>query len=83
MTIVTYSRMSYHVMQAAKPLVNKGHDPEVIHIRLLKMFDLYTIGNSVKKTHCVLIVDECMQTGGFDTSLTAAVDENFNDYLDA
>ncbi|VVA90655.1 unnamed protein product [Arabis nemorensis] len=29
-TILTYSRMRYHVMQAAKTLVNKGYDPEVI-----------------------------------------------------
>ena len=37
-TILTYSRMRYHVMQAAKTLVNKGYDPEVIDIRSLKPF---------------------------------------------
>ncbi|XVF25457.1 hypothetical protein REPUB_Repub13aG0213800 [Reevesia pubescens] len=82
-TILTYSRMRYHVMQAAKTLVNKGYDPEVIDIRSLKPFDLYTIGNSVKKTHRVLIVEECMRTGGIGASLTAAINENFLDYLDA
>ncbi|KAK8551404.1 hypothetical protein V6N12_040047 [Hibiscus sabdariffa] len=82
-TILTYSRMRYHVMQAAKTLVNKGYDPEVIDIRSLKPFDLFTIGNSVKKTHRVLIVEECMRTGGIGASLTAAITENFNDYLDA
>ncbi|KAK6157475.1 hypothetical protein DH2020_011723 [Rehmannia glutinosa] len=82
-TILTYSRMRYHVMQAAKTLVNKGYDPEVIDIRSLKPFDLYTIGNSVKKTHRVVIVEECMRTGGIGASLTAAINENFHDYLDA
>ncbi|KAK4487188.1 hypothetical protein RD792_006507 [Penstemon davidsonii] len=82
-TILTYSRMRYHVMQAAKTLVNKGYDPEVIDIRSLKPFDLYTIGNSIKKTHRVLIVEECMRTGGIGASLTAAINENFHDYLDA
>ncbi|XP_023639756.1 pyruvate dehydrogenase E1 component subunit beta-3, chloroplastic [Capsella rubella] len=82
-TILTYSRMRYHVMQAAKTLVNKGYDPEVIDIRSLKPFDLHTIGNSVKKTHRVLIVEECMRTGGIGASLTAAINENFHDYLDA
>ncbi|KAK4345263.1 hypothetical protein RND71_035439 [Anisodus tanguticus] len=82
-TILTYSRMRYHVMQAVKILVNKGYDPEVIDIRSLKPFDLYTIGNSVKKTHRVLIVEECMRTGGIGASLTAAITENFHDYLDA
>ncbi|KAK9936791.1 hypothetical protein M0R45_013615 [Rubus argutus] len=66
-TILTYSRMRYHVMQAAKTLVNKGYDPEVIDIRSLKPFDLHTIGNSVKKTHRVLIVEECMRTGCADS----------------
>uniref|UniRef100_A0A0C9RPU2 pyruvate dehydrogenase (acetyl-transferring) n=1 Tax=Wollemia nobilis TaxID=56998 RepID=A0A0C9RPU2_9CONI len=82
-TILTYSRMRYHVMQAAKTLVNKGYDPEIIDIRSLKPFDLYTIGNSVKKTHKVLIVEECMRTGGIGASLRAAIIENFWDYLDA
>ncbi|KAF2316712.1 hypothetical protein GH714_042053 [Hevea brasiliensis] len=68
---------------AAKTLVNKGYDPEVIDIRSLKPFDLYTIGNSVKKSHRVLIVEECMRTGGIGASLTAAITENFHDYLDA
>ncbi|KAH9306341.1 hypothetical protein KI387_010745, partial [Taxus chinensis] len=82
-TILTYSRMRYHVMQAAKTLVNKGYDPEIIDIRSLKPFDLYTIGNSIKKTHKVLIVEECMRTGGIGASLRAAIIENFWDYLDA
>ncbi|KAL8259536.1 hypothetical protein R6Q59_027489 [Mikania micrantha] len=42
---------------AAQTMVNKGYDTEVIDIRSLKPFDLYTIGNSIKKTHCVLIVE--------------------------
>ncbi|KAJ1695622.1 hypothetical protein LUZ63_012320 [Rhynchospora breviuscula] len=82
-TILTYSRMRYHVMQAAKTLVNKGYDPEVIDIRSLKPFDLYTIGNSIKKTHRVLIVEECMRTGGIGASLRSAIIDNFWDYLDA
>ncbi|CAM6111094.1 unnamed protein product [Calypogeia fissa] len=82
-TILTYSRMRHHVLQAAKTLVNKGYDPEIIDIRSLKPFDLFTIGNSVKKTHKVLIVEECMRTGGIGASLRAAIMENFFDYLDA
>nr|GEU93665.1 pyruvate dehydrogenase E1 component subunit beta-3, chloroplastic-like [Tanacetum cinerariifolium] len=51
-------------------------------MRSLKPFDLHTIGNSIKKTHRVLIVEECMRTGGIGASLTAAINENFQDYLD-
>ncbi|KAJ7536205.1 hypothetical protein O6H91_12G059800 [Diphasiastrum complanatum] len=82
-TILTYSRMRHHVLQAVKTLVSKGYDPEVIDIRSLKPFDLFTIGNSVKKTHKVLIVEECMRTGGIGASLRAAIMENFFDELDA
>ncbi|PON54630.1 C-terminal/Pyruvate-ferredoxin oxidoreductase [Parasponia andersonii] len=82
-TILTYSRMRYHVMQAAKTLANKGYDPEVINIRSLKPFDVHTIGNSVKKTHRVLIVEECMRTCGIGASLTSAINEDFQDYLDS
>ncbi|GAB4834075.1 Pyruvate dehydrogenase E1 component subunit beta-3, chloroplastic [Ancistrocladus abbreviatus] len=82
-TILTYSRMRHHVMQAAKTLVSKGYDAEVIDIRSLKPFDLFTVGNSVKKTHRVLIVEESMRTGGIGASLTVAMNENFHDYLDA
>lgn len=70
-------------MQTAKTLVNKGYDPEVIDFWSLKPFDLYTIGNSIKKTHRMLIVEECMRTGGIGASLTAAINENFLVYLDA
>ncbi|KAH7842473.1 hypothetical protein Vadar_005672 [Vaccinium darrowii] len=81
-TILTYSRMRHSVLLAAKTLVNKGYDPEIIDIRSLKPFDLYTIGNSVKKTRRVLIVEECMQTGGIGASLAAAIYKNFFYELD-
>ncbi|KAH7432607.1 hypothetical protein KP509_07G030600 [Ceratopteris richardii] len=82
-TILTYSRMRHHVLQAAKSLINKGYDPEIIDIISLKPFDLHTIGNSIKKTHKVLIVEECMRTGGIGASLRASIMDNFWDYLDA
>lgn len=69
-------------MLAAKTVVNKGYDSEAIDIRSLKPFDLHTIGNSVKKTHCLLIVEECIQTGGIGSSLKTAIIDNFRDYLD-
>ena len=82
-TILTYSRMRHHVLQATKSLVYKGYDPEVIDIVSLKPFDLGTIGASVCKTHKVLIVEECMRTGGIGATLRAVIMENFFDYLDA
>ena len=81
-TILTYSRMRHHVLQATRTLVEKGYNPEVIDIISLKPFDLATIGSSICKTHKVIIVEECMKTGGIGSSLRAAIMENFFDYLD-
>ncbi|MCG9890870.1 MAG: alpha-ketoacid dehydrogenase subunit beta [Thermosynechococcaceae cyanobacterium MS004] len=81
-TILTYSRMRHHVLQAVKPLVEQGFDPEVIDLLSLKPFDLETIGASIKKTHRVLIVEECMKTAGIGAELIASISENFFDELD-
>jgi len=81
-TILTYSRMRHHVLQASSVLVNKGYDPEIIDLISLKPFDLATIGTSIAKTHKVLIVEECMKTGGIGSSLRSSICESFFDYLD-
>ena len=82
-TIVTYSRMRHHVMQAVKTLEKEGYDPEVIDLISLKPLDMATVGASVRKTHRVLIVEECMKTGGIAAELTAQIIEQCFDDLDA
>jgi pyruvate dehydrogenase E1 component beta subunit len=82
-TILTYSRMRHHVMQAVPQLQKEGIDPEVIDLISLKPLDLETIGESICKTHRVIIVEECMKTGGIGAELTASIDEHFFDELDA
>jgi pyruvate dehydrogenase E1 component beta subunit len=82
-TILTYSRMRHHVLQAVKALVYEGFDPEVIDIVSLKPLDLGTISASVQKTHKVLIVEECMRTGGIGASIRAVIMEHCFDSLDA
>ena len=82
-TILTYSRMRHHCTQAAKTLQGKGYDPEIIDLISLKPFDMETIRESVKKTHRVIIVEECMKTGGIGAELVALVNEQLFDELDA
>lgn len=82
-TILTYSRMRHHVMQAVKTLEKDGHDPEVIDLLSLKPLDFETIGASVRKTHRVIIVEECMKTGGIGAELTASINDRLFDELDA
>ncbi|MEM1292897.1 MAG: alpha-ketoacid dehydrogenase subunit beta [Cyanobacteria bacterium P01_H01_bin.162] len=82
-TILTYSRMRHHVMQAAKKLEQKGFDPEVIDLISLKPLDFDTIGASIKKTHRVIVVEECMKTGGIGAEIVASINDRFFDELDA
>ena len=82
-TILTYSRMRHHVTQAAKKLEQKGFDPEVIDLISLKPLDFDTIGASIKKTHRVIVVEECMKTGGIGAEIVASINDRFFDELDA
>ncbi len=82
-TILTYSRMRHHVMQAMKTLEKEGYDPEVIDLISLKPLDFDTIGASIRKTHRVIIVEECMRTGGIGAELTASISDRLFDELDA
>nr|QUE28544.1 OdpB [Porphyrostromium boryanum] len=82
-TILTYSRMRHHVVQAVNSIVEEGYDPEIIDLISLKPLDMVTIGASVRKTHKVIIVEECMKTGGIGAELIARINEEFFDELDA
>ena len=82
-TILTYSRMRYHVLQAVKVLEKQGYDPEVIDLISLKPLDFETIGASIRKTHRVIVVEECMRTGGIGAELVASINDRLFDELDA
>ena len=75
--------MRHHCVQALKEIEKAGYSPEIIDLISLKPFDLETIGNSIRKTHKVLIVEECMKTSGIAAELIALITENFFDELDA
>jgi pyruvate dehydrogenase E1 component beta subunit len=82
-TILTYSRMRYHVVQALKSLEAEGFDPEVIDLISLKPLDMATIGTSVRKTHKVIIVEEGMRSGSIGASIIAEINDQLFDELDA
>ncbi|MGD1849384.1 MAG: alpha-ketoacid dehydrogenase subunit beta [Cyanophyceae cyanobacterium] len=81
-TILSYSRMRHHVMVAAKTLEQEGYDPEVIDLISLKPIDMEAIAKSVRKTHRVIIVEECMKTGGIGAEVMALINEQLFDELD-
>jgi pyruvate dehydrogenase E1 component beta subunit len=58
------------------------HCSQVIDLISLKPFDMETISKSVMKTKKVIIVEECMKTGGIGASLSAIINESLFDHLD-
>lgn len=82
-TILTYSRMRYHCLKAVEQLEADGVSVELIDLVSLKPFDMKTITRSIRKTHKVLVVEECMKTGGIGAELLALITEHCFDDLDA
>ena len=64
-TLIAYGGNLHKAMTAAETMKESGHSVEVIDLRCLRPLDRETIFSSVKKTHRVVIVDECWKTGSF------------------
>ena len=82
LTILTYSRMRHHCLKAVKQLEQEGVSVELIDLVSLKPFDMETIAGSIRKTHRVIVVEECMKTGGIGAELLALITEHCFDDLD-
>ncbi len=82
-TIITYSRMTSVCLEAGRRLADIGIDAEVIDLRTLKPLDFPAIAESVKKTHCAMVVHEACLTGGFGGEIAARIGEELFDYLAA
>lgn len=83
LTIVAISRMVHEAMKAAEQLSAFGLDVEVIDSRSISPFDTDTIVKSVRKTHRALVVHEAVMFGGFGAEITAQIQAEAFDYLDA
>ena len=80
-TILAWLLMHHLAMTAAETLAEEGFDVEVIDVRSLSPFDYETIGESVRKTGHVVIVEEGPKTGGVAAELSAGIMERFGDSL--
>nr|WMP12274.1 Pyruvate dehydrogenase E1 component subunit beta [Laurencia verruciformis] len=83
LTIVTYSRMRHHVIEAVNLLSKENIYPEVIDLISLKPIDIQTIVSSLRKTNKLIIVEECMKTGGIAAEVIAQINDDYFDLLDA
>lgn len=82
-TIVALGRMVHEAVKAAEELSGLGIDAEIIDPRTLQPFDTGTVVESVKKTHRAMVVHEAVRFGGLGGEITAQIQEEAFDYLDA
>jgi pyruvate dehydrogenase E1 component beta subunit len=82
-TIVAWSMGMSYALKAADELAKDNIDAEVIDLRTLKPMDSDTIIESVKKTGCLVTVEEGWKQSGVGAEIAARVMEQAFDYLDA
>ncbi|MCB9707559.1 MAG: pyruvate dehydrogenase complex E1 component subunit beta [Myxococcales bacterium] len=82
-TIVTWGRPYYEVMQAADKLAQGGIECEVIDPRTLRPLDHEVIVKSVRKTNRCIVVHEHWPYGGPGAEIVDRVQREAFDYLDA
>ena len=82
-TLLGWLLMHHLNMQAADVLAAEGISAEVIDVRSLSPVDYVTIGESIKKTGRVVIVEEGPKTGGVCAEIAAGIMEHCSEYLQA
>jgi pyruvate/2-oxoglutarate/acetoin dehydrogenase E1 component len=80
-TILAWLLMLHFSMEAAQRIADDDVDAEVIDVRSLAPLDYETIGDSVKKTGRVIIVEEGPKTGGVGAEIAAGIQERFGQFL--
>jgi pyruvate dehydrogenase E1 component beta subunit len=83
LTIVAWAFMIHKALNAATELEKEGISVEVVDPRTLYPMDKETILQSVKKTGRLIIAEEAPKTGSIGAEISAMVNEEGFDYLDA
>jgi 2-oxoisovalerate dehydrogenase E1 component beta subunit len=84
LTIVTWSAMVFKALEAADQLESEdGLSVEVLDLRTLLPMDDEAIMSSVRKTNRVMIAHEDTRTGGVAGEITARINNDVFEFLDA
>ena len=84
-TVLTYLTGVHDAVTAADSLAAEGLDVEVVDLRTLDYtgLDFDTIGESMKKTGRVIILEQVPRSMGIASRISDEIQERFFDYLDA
>ena len=75
-TIIATGTMTYQALRAAELLFKDGIEAEVVHVPTIKPLDSETILRSVRKTNCVVTVEEGQIIGGLGGAIAELLAEN-------
>jgi 2-oxoisovalerate dehydrogenase E1 component len=83
-TVLTYSVGVHDCVAAAAELQKMNINAEVVDLRTLDYtgMDFDKIGESIRKTHRILIVEQTPRSMGIAARLSDEIQERFFDYLD-
>ncbi|MGZ6727631.1 MAG: alpha-ketoacid dehydrogenase subunit beta [Gaiellaceae bacterium] len=82
-TVVATGRLVHEALKAAEQAESEGVSVEVWDPRTLQPLDVDGLVASVKKTNRVVVAHEAVTRGGFGAEITAVVQEQAFDWLDA
>ena len=77
LTIVSYGGAVPVSLKAADELAKEGIEAEVVDLRTVSPIDIETIGESVKKTGRVVVVQEAQRMAGVAATVMAEISERF------
>ena len=74
-TIISTGTMTYQALLAAEKLYKDGVEAEVVHVPTIKPLDTETILKSVRKTGCVVTIEEAQINGGLGGAVAELLGE--------
>lgn len=82
-TVVAYSVMVHHALEAAAVLVDEGIEVEVIDLRSLVPVDTKAVMEAVARTRRAVVAHEAWLFGGYGSELAAQISQELFDTLEA
>ena len=76
-TIIGCGPLVYEALKAAEELAKEGIEAEVINNHTVKPMDKDTILKSVKKTGCVVTIEEHQAAGGMGSAVSEILSQNY------
>ena len=75
-TVVTYGILINQALEAGERLERMGYDPEILKLNTLAPLMWEAVGESVRKTRRLVVIEDCLDTGSIGRQLCARLLEH-------